>query len=146
MLWTASDMVRDRQATGDEKTGSKLAEIAREHLVAFLPQMSLIVMIGAVTLVSPAAAQEGICSLPGGTALLGLAGTVIQGVLVIGGVYLIAQGAGSMFGSGRGAGGRQNALYGIIIVMFGLVLPQFVGFLAEQTGTSLADAGVGCLF
>lgn len=139
-------MERDRQATGDEETRSKLAEIAGEHLVAFLPQMSLIVMIGAVTLVSPAAAQEGLCSLPGGSALLGLAGMVIQGVLVVGGVYLIAKGASSMFGSGRGAGGRQNALYGVIVVMFGLVLPEFVGFLATQTGTSLESAGVGCLF
>ena len=98
--------------------------------------------------ISPAAAQPdaGLCGLPGGTALLGLFGLLIQGVLVVGGIYLLAQGVGSMFGAGRGSGGRQNLLYGILIVMFGLLLPEFVGFLAEQTGTSLQDAGLGCLF
>ncbi|EMA43529.1 MULTISPECIES: hypothetical protein [Halococcus] len=140
-------MVRNQQATDDgEKTESRLTETLKNSVVPFVPQAALIMMIGAVTLVSPAAAQQGICDMPGGSALLGMGGLLIQGVLVIGGVYLIAQGAASMFGAGRGAGGRQNALYGIIIVIFGLVLPQFVGFLAEQTGTSLADAGVGCLF
>lgn len=138
-------MVRKRQAADDEKTRSKIVEIARNCLPTVLLRTSLIVLIGVVTLASPAAAQ-GLCEMPGGEALLSMAGMVVQGVLVIGGVYLIARGASSMFGAGRGAEGRQNALYGVIVVMFGLVLPEFVGFLAEQTGTSLADAGVGCLF
>jgi hypothetical protein len=111
-----------------------------------LPQTAMTAAIMVFAYISPAAAQQGICALPGGDSLLPLVGTVIQGVLVVGGVYLLAKGAGSTFGAGRGAGGRKNLLIGILVVMFGLLLPEIIQFFAQETGNSLESAGVGCMF
>jgi hypothetical protein len=111
-----------------------------------LPQTAMTAAIMMFAYVSPAAAQQGLCALPGGQSLLPLVGTVIQGILVVGGVYLLAKGAGSTFGAGRGAGGRKNLLIGVLVVMFGLLLPEIVQFFATETNSSLNEAGVGCLF
>lgn len=110
-------------------------------------QIAMVTVLMSIGYVMPVAAQDGgLCSLPGGNNLIGMFGLIVQGVIVLGGVYLLVQGVSSMFGAGRGSGGRSNLLYGVLIVMFGLLLPQFVAFIAEQAGASLDDAGLGCLF
>lgn len=121
-----------------------LIALVRENIG--LPQSAMAVFLMSVVYVSPVAAQSGICSLPGGDSILPLVGTVIQGVLVVGGIYLLAKGAGSTFGAGRGAGGRKNLLIGILVVMFGLLLPEIIQFIATESGNSLESAGVGCMF
>lgn len=122
-----------------------------------LPQVTITATIMVLSYAMPVVAQpqgggggggggSGICALPGAQSLLPLAGTIMQGVLAIGGIYLLVKGLLSMFGSGRGTGGRKNLLVGVLIIMFGLLLPEFIGFIASQTGNGLQDAGLGCMF
>ena len=109
-------------------------------------QIGITFVLMTLLYVSPVAAQEGLCALPGGDSMLPMAGTIIQGVIVVVGIYVLAKGIGGVTGAGRGGGGRTNLLVGVLVVMAGLLFPQIIQWIAEQAGTSLADAGLGCMW
>lgn len=109
-----------------------------------LPVVALVLLA-----VEPVAAQ-GLCDVPTGDRVVGLAGGGIQSIVGLAGLAGLALGfVFWMFGSAsRGASGVKLMLGGMLCLMIAGGLPLLSGYFAGGGGGggSLASIGLGCMF
>lgn len=94
----------------------------------------------------PGTAAAALCDLPGGSDAIPFGVTILQGILVLGGVVLASSGGGGGGGDYGTSNKRKMLLAGVLVILAGALLPQLIGFFLELVGSSANDVGLGCAF